>query len=83
MVSYYANVNGTQTAQNTVLILIVVEDGLVQYETRLYTKSLLGVLILIVVEDGLVLLLKWNVMKEIKYVLILIVVEDGLVPENK
>ena len=27
----------------SVLILVVMEDGLVQYETRLYTKSLLGV----------------------------------------
>ena len=42
----------------SVLILVVMEDGLVQYETRLYTKSLLGVLILVVMEDGLVLVSK-------------------------
>ena len=64
----------------TVLILIVVEDGLVPINlTGEVEIVVVYVLILIVVEDGLVLL-KQDVNEAIvEGVLILIVVEDGLV----
>ena len=62
----------------TVLILIVVEDGLVQ-PPKLYSNGDYNVLILIVVEDGLVHCEVCELNPNWKNVLILIVVEDGLV----
>ena len=67
----------TTRQMTRVLILVVVEDGLVPYHTRL-TKIKVGVLILVVVEDGLVLVLSWAKPLPLQ-VLILVVVEDGLV----
>ena len=61
----------------SVLILIVVEDGLVLM-TGQPAQPVVMVLILIVVEDGLVLMAQISVGRN-GDVLILIVVEDGLV----
>ena len=62
----------------TVLILVVVEDGLVRINPHDPSKSL-NVLILVVVEDGLVLGANRVMRQQIWTVLILVVVEDGLV----
>ena len=62
----------------TVLILIVVEDGLVPHRLRQLSTRVMVVLILIVVEDGLVPS-NWSSIMTCAIVLILIVVEDGLV----
>ena len=62
----------------SVLILIVVEDGLVRRVAWNTTRKALRVLILIVVEDGLVLGANVQLNSQ-DFVLILIVVEDGLV----
>ena len=62
----------------TVLILVVVEDGLVQLPQKA-SQHIPCVLILVVVEDGLVPAnVRVNVEKQCS-VLILVVVEDGLV----
>ena len=54
MVSYKIQTISTQQL-DSVLILIVVEDGLVLLMTKKKVKKIWTVLILIVVEDGLVL----------------------------
>ena len=65
----------------TVLILVVVDDGLVLLHARISMCASIKVLILVVVDDGLVLNIK--IMKGTNNeVLILVVVDDGLVLEN-
>ena len=76
MVSYSA-LKPTTKQLRTVLILVVVEDGLVHFKIKIMS-AISVVLILIVVEDGLVHF-KIKIMSAISVVLILIVVEDGLV----
>ena len=62
----------------TVLILVVVDDGLVR-RPIVATRAVSQVLILVVVDDGLVRVLKISDLAD-RIVLILVVVDDGLVP---
>ena len=62
----------------SVLILVVVEDGLRGQRYSQAYKSLKNVLILVVVEDGLRGKWKWKHGNDKRPVLILVVVEDGL-----
>ena len=64
----------------TVLILVVMEDGLVLFACSNGIEFFSDVLILVVMEDGLVRTI--NVTRILSQaVLILVVVEDGLVPD--
>ena len=53
MVSYTFHAKGTQREQS-VLILVVMEDGLVLVQLLMLKLNVLKVLILVVMEDGLV-----------------------------
>ena len=77
MVSYWISLRNL-IKPSLVLILIVVDNGLVQWLVQVWVLIML-VLILIVVDNGLVLTIEaW--MQGIAKVLILIVVDNGLVP---
>ncbi len=76
MVSYWISLRNL-IKPSLVLILIVVDNGLVQWLVQVWVLIML-VLILIVVDNGLVLTIEaW--MQGIAKVLILIVVDNGLV----
>ena len=77
MVSYLWQLLMVKLQDSSVLILVVVEDGLVLNKIAL-KKFVIIVLILVVVEDGLVPILPSAKLRWAQ-VLILVVVEDGLV----
>ena len=81
MVSYVFNTYA-DIADNAVLILIVVEDGLVLSNRMGYHSNCHCVLILVVVDNGLVQFCTDNNVHVIG-VLILIVVDNGLVHADK
>ena len=73
----FKNIVGVEVA--TVLILVVMEDGLVHdFMLKFHNDLRYQVLILVVMEDGLVQIMKISV-KGGGAVLILVVMEDGLV----
>ena len=71
-------ISSAQSPKPTVLILVLVEDGLGGQGKSAYRVHNRNVLILVLVEDGLgVIIEKYIKLNDIK-VLILVLVEDGL-----
>ena len=78
MVSYSSE-PFSNVSLSTVLILVVVDNGLVRTSLMISTSMGINVLILVVVDNGLILLCRNKLWKDRNIVLILVVVDNGLV----